>query len=249
MIANRRIVVSGQCVKQTEGGGNALKLAMDSLFEKAERHIDDGANILVLTDRSMDKDRCPIPALLAVSGLHHHLINKGLRNECGLIIETGEAREVMRFSLLIAFGISAICPYVAFSTMRELAEQRLLGDDKTPEDAMDSYISAIKKGLLKTFSRMGISTIRSFFGSQIFEAIGIEKSVIDQYFCNTASRVGGISLEEIAQEVYMRHRKAYPHSGKPDDLLDIGGRFSVKYGGEKHLWIPETIYKLQLVLE
>ncbi|GJQ59731.1 MAG: glutamate synthase [Candidatus Scalindua sp.] len=227
------------------GGGRALQSAMESLFEKAERHIEDGANILVLTDRSMDKDRCPIPALLAVSGLHHHLIKKGLRNACGLIIETGEAREVMHFSLLIGYGISAICPYVAFSSVRELAENSLLGDGISPEDAMDSYMSSIKKGLLKTFSRMGISTIRSFFGSQIFEAIGINRSVIDQYFCNTASRVGGIGLEEIAQEVYARHRKAYPPTGTPDELLDIGGRLSVRYGGEKHLWIPETIYKLQ----
>jgi glutamate synthase (NADPH) large chain len=228
-----------------QGGGPALKSALDLLFEKAERHIADGANILVMTDRYIDKNRCPIPSLLAVSGLHHHLIKKGLRNSCGLIIETGEAREVMHFTLLIAFGIIAICPYVALSTVRELAEQELLADHKHPEDAMDSYISAIKKGLLKSFSRMGISTIRSFFGSQIFEAVGIEKSVIDEYFCHTASRIGGIGLEEIAQEVYARHRKAFPLTGNPDELLDVGGLFSVKYGGEKHLWTPETVYKLQ----
>ncbi|MEE9604473.1 MAG: glutamate synthase large subunit [Candidatus Scalindua sp.] len=228
-----------------EGGGPALKSAMDSLFKKAERHIADGANILVMTDRSFDKDWCPIPTLLAVSGLHHHLIKKGLRNACGLIIETGEAREVMHFSLLIAFGISAICPYVAFSSVRELAEQRLLDNHRSPEEAMDNYISAIKKGLLKTFSRMGISTIRSFFGSQIFEAIGINNTVINEYFCNTASRVGGIGLEEIAQEVYARHHNAFPLLGTPDQLLDVGGRFSVKHGGEKHLWTPETVYKLQ----
>ncbi len=228
-----------------EGGGAALKSAMDSLFEKAERHIADGTNILVLTDKGLDKDRCPIPALLAVSGLHHHLIKKGLRNACGLIIETGEAREVMHFSLLIAFGISAICPHIAFSSVRELTEQELLDIPKRPEEAMDNYISAVKKGLLKTFSRMGISTIRSFFGSQIFEAIGIEKSVIDEYFCNTASRVGGIGLEEIAQEVYARHSNAFPLAGLPDQLLDVGGRFSVKYGGEKHLWTPDSVYKLQ----
>ncbi|MGR3174348.1 MAG: glutamate synthase large subunit [Candidatus Scalindua sp.] len=228
-----------------QGGGEALKSAMYSFFEKAEKHIADGANILVITDRYIDKDRCPIPSLLAVSGLHHHLIKKGLRHSCGLIIETGEAREVMHFSLLIAFGITAICPYVAFSSVRELAEQELLVDSKDPEDAMDAYISAIKKGLLKSLSRMGISTLRSFFGAQIFEAVGIEKSVIDEYFCDTASRVGGIGLEEIAQEVYERHRKAFPPEGNPDELLDVGGYFSVKYGGEKHLWTPESVYKLQ----
>lgn len=228
-----------------EGGGPALKSAMDSLFEKAEKHITDGANILIMTDRNFDKDRCPIPVLLAVSGLHHYLIKKGLRNSCGLIIETGEAREVMHFSLLIAFGISAICPHVAFSTVSELAEEGLLDTGRNPEEAMDAYISAIKKGLLKSFSRMGISTIRSFFGSQIFEAIGIHKTLINEYFCDTASRVGGIGLEEIAQEVYARHRKAFPPTGNPDELLDVGGYFSVRHGGEKHLWNPESVYKLQ----
>lgn len=228
-----------------QGGGPALKSALDSLFEKAEKHINDGANILIMTDRNLNKDLCPIPALLAVSGLHHYLIKKGLRNSCGLIIETGEAREVMHFALLIAFGISAICPHVAFGTVRELAEEGLLDSNKNAEEAMDAYISAIKKGLLKSFSRMGISTIRSFFGSQIFEAIGINNSIIDEYFCNTASRVGGIGLEEIAQEVYARHSKAFPPAGNPDELLDVGGFFSVRYGGEKHLWTPESVYKLQ----
>ncbi|MCF6149033.1 MAG: glutamate synthase large subunit [Candidatus Kuenenia sp.] len=228
-----------------KGGGAALQAAMVGLFEKAEKCIAEGANILILTDTAMDKDHCPIPALLAVSGLHHHLINKGLRNECGLIIETGEAREVMHFSLLIAFGVTAICPHVAFSSVMELAEQGLLEVNRRPEEAMDNYISAIKKGLLKTFSRMGISTIRSFFGSQIFEAIGIDESVINTYFCNTASRLSGIGLEEMAQEVYTRHRNAFPLTGSPNEFLEIGGRFSVKYGGEKHLWNPETIYKLQ----
>ena len=228
-----------------QGGGEALKSAMDTLFEKAERHIADGANILVMTDRHISKDRCAIPSLLAVSGLHHHLIRKGLRSSCGLILETGEAREVMHFSLLVAFGITAICPYVAFGTVREMAEQEYLVEKKDPEDAMDAYISAIKKGLLKSFSRMGISTIRSFFGSQIFEAIGVDKSVINEYFCDTASRIGGIGMEEIAQEVYARHRNAFPSDGKPDEFLDVGGYFSVRHGGEKHLWNPETVYKLQ----
>ena len=229
----------------SQGGGDALRSAMDSLFEKAERHISDGANILVLTDRHISKDRCAIPSLLAVSGLHHHLIRKGLRSSCGLILETGEAREVMHFSLLVAFGITAICPYVAFSTVREMAEKEYLVEKKDPEDAMDAYISAVKKGLLKSFSRMGISTIRSFFGSQIFEAIGIDKSVINEYFCDTASRIGGIGLDEIAQEAYARHRNAFPSDGKHEEFLDVGGYFSVRHGGEKHLWNPETVYKLQ----
>ena len=198
-----------------------------------------------MTDRHITKDRCAIPSLLAVSGLHHHLIRKGLRSSCGLILETGEAREVMHFSLLVAFGITAICPYVAFSTVREMAEQEYLVEKKDPEEATDAYISAVKKGLLKSFSRMGISTIRSFFGSQIFEAVGIDKSVINEYFCDTASRIGGIGMEEIAQEVYARHRNAFPPEGKPDEFLDVGGYFSVRHGGEKHLWNPETVYKLQ----
>jgi len=228
------------------GGGYSLKKALTFIFEQAKRHIQNGATLLVLTDRNMDKDHAPIPVLLAVSGLHHYLINNGIRNSAGIIVESGEVREVMHYALLVAFGADAICPYLAFSTIHELAESNMLEQPCTAEEAMDNYIQAVKKGLLKTISRMGLSTLHSFFGSQIFEAIGLGKEVIDNYFCNTASRVDGIGLDELAEEVYMRHRKAFPEKGQPDNLLEAGGNYQVRVTGEKHLWSTEAIYKLQL---
>ncbi len=228
------------------GGGYSLNKALHSIFEQAKRHIQEGATLLVLTDRNMDKDHAPIPVLLAASGLHHYLINNGIRNSAGIIVESGEVREVMHYALLVAFGADAICPYLAFSTIHELAESNLLEQPCTAEEAMDNYIQAVKKGLLKTISRMGLSTLHSFFGSQIFEAIGLGREVIDNYFCNTASRVGGIGLDELAEEVYMRHRKAFPEKGSPENLLESGGNYQVRVNGEKHLWTTEAIYKLQL---
>jgi len=228
------------------GGGYSLKKALNFIFEQAKRHIQNGATLLVLTDRNMDKDHAPIPVLLAASGLHHYLTNNGIRNSAGIIVESGEVREVMHYALLVAFGADAICPYLAFSTIHELAESNMLEQPCTAEEAMDNYIQAVKKGLLKTISRMGLSTLHSFFGSQIFEAIGLGKEIIDNYFCNTASRVGGIGLDELAEEVYMRHRKAFPEKGLPDNLLEAGGNYQVRVNGEKHLWSTEAIYKLQL---
>jgi glutamate synthase domain-containing protein 2 len=151
----------------------------------------------------------------------------------------------MHFALLIGYGANAVCPHTAFSTVRQLAEANLLESPATPEEAADQYITAVKKGLLKTFSRMGISTIRSYFGAQIFEAVGLAREVVEKYFCGTASRVGGIGLEEIAAEGRAMHRRGFPLSGAPDALLDVGGQYHVRVGGENHLWSPEAIYKLQ----
>ena len=169
----------------------------------------------VTVANGLDEKRAPIPSLLAASGLHHHLIRKGLRTAAGILVETGETREVIHFAMLLAFGANAICPYVAFSTVRDLAESGMLEEAATPDEAMDSYITAVKKGLLKTFSRMGISTIRSFCGSQGFEAVGLGPELIGKYFTSTVSRVGGIGLEEIAAEARARHAKAFPNNGSP----------------------------------
>ena len=177
------------------GGGEALERALDDIFRKAEAAIAGGATILVLTDRAVGPERAPIPALLAVAGLHHHLIRAGLRNHAGIILEGGEPREVMHFALLFGYGANAACPTTALATIRELAEAGLLEVPVTPAQALDNYITAVKKGLLKTFSRMGISTLRSFFGSQIFEAVGLGEQLIERYFTGTASRIGGIGLE------------------------------------------------------
>ncbi len=229
-----------------KGGGKALEKGLNQVFETAKKHIEDGATLLVLTDKNMDADHAPIPVLLAASGLHHYLINSGIRNSAGIIVETGEVREVMHYCLQVAFGTDAICPYLAFHTVRELSESDLLEQSVPAEEAMDNYIQAIKKGFLKTLSRMGLSTLHSFFGSQIFEAIGIHKDVVDKYFCNTASRIGGVGLEEIALEVYARHAKAFPEHRNPESLLDPGGNYHIRINGEKHMWSTEAIYKLQM---
>jgi glutamate synthase domain-containing protein 2/glutamate synthase domain-containing protein 1/glutamate synthase domain-containing protein 3 len=228
------------------GDGKALRKALQTLFVQAEKHILDGATVLVLTDRNVDAENAPIPSLLAAAGLHHHLTRRGLRTQAAIVVESGEPREVMHFALLLGFGTNAICPNVAFSTIRDLAESGLLEKAVTPGEAVDKYFTAIKKGLLKTFSRMGISTLRSFFGSQIFEAVGLSEEVIDGYFCGTASRISGIGLDEIAAETNARHRRGFPAKGRPARLLDAGGSYNLRVGGEKHLWTPETIYKLQV---
>jgi glutamate synthase (NADPH/NADH) large chain len=225
--------------------GTALYAALEIVFEKAKAAIHSGASILILTDRNLDGENCPIPSLLAVAGLNHYLINNGLRNYAGIIVETGEAREVMHFALLVAYGADAVCPYLAFSTIRDLALNNMYDRPITPEEAIDSYITAIKKGLLKTLSRMGISTIHSFFGSQIFEAVGINSTIINKYFCGTASRIEGIGYDEIAQEVYTRHNQAFPEYGNAPKLLDIGGIYHQRVNGEKHHWSANSIYLLQ----
>ncbi|GAB4322778.1 MAG: glutamate synthase large subunit [Candidatus Sumerlaeia bacterium] len=227
------------------GGGAGLERALNELFDKAGQAVNGGATVLILTDRHVDAGHVPIPVLLAVSGLHHYLIRNGLRTQTALVVETGEAREVMHFAMLIAYGASAVCPTLAYSTIRDLAVQKLLEKDLSPDAAIDNYINAVKKGLLKAFSRMGISTMRSFFGSQIFEAVGIGRQVIDKYFTGTVSRVGGIGLEEIAREAAMRHERAFPHRGQPPRLLDMGGAYHVRVGGEPHLFSPQAVYKLQ----
>jgi glutamate synthase domain-containing protein 2/glutamate synthase domain-containing protein 1/glutamate synthase domain-containing protein 3 len=227
------------------GAGAALEAGLAALFVQADKHIAEGATLLILTDRNSSADRAPIPALLATSGLHHHLIRRGLRTQAGIIVETGEAREVMHYALLVGYGANAICPYVAFSTVRAMAEAELLEKPMLPGDAVDAYITAVKKGLLKILSKMGISTIKSYFGAQIFEAVGLGRAVIERYFCGTASRIGGIGVEEIAAEANVRHRRAWPTAGPVDRLLDPGGIYQIRVGGEKHLWPPEAIYKLQ----
>jgi glutamate synthase domain-containing protein 2/glutamate synthase domain-containing protein 1/glutamate synthase domain-containing protein 3 len=227
------------------GDGRAMRDALASVFEQAEKAIAEGATLLILSDRHLAADRMPIPVLLATSGLHHHLIRKGLRTHAGIILETGEPREVMHFALLIAYGANAICPYLALATVRQLCEEGLLETSSTPEDALDAYITAVKKGLLKTLSRMGISTIRSFHGAQIFEAVGLGTELVDTYFTGTVSRVGGIGLEEVADEAGRRHQRAFPKGRSPSRLLDLGGAYNNRIDGEKHLLSAEAIYKLQ----
>ncbi len=227
------------------GGHGGLRDGLVELCHQAESAIHSGARLLFVTDRHITADLAAIPALLATSNLHHHLIWKGLRNRVGLIVETAEAREVAHFALLLGYGANAICPYGAMATVAQLSREYLLENVRDVDQAIDHYVTAVKKGLLKTFSRMGISTLRSYCGAQLFEAIGLSAELVDRYFHGTTSRVGGIGLEHIAAEAVARHQRAFPAAGEPARLLDIGGRFHVRFGGERHLWTPEAISHLQ----
>ncbi|MFC1490762.1 glutamate synthase large subunit, partial [Candidatus Latescibacterota bacterium] len=225
--------------------GKTLKKALDACFKQAEKHIKNGVTFLILTDKNMDEKNAPIPILLVASGLHHHLIRKGLRSHVSIIAETGEAREIMHFALLVGYGTDAICPHVAFSTIRHLSENGLYEKHSSPDLAVDAYITAIKKGLMKTMSRIGISTLRSYFGAQIFEAIGLSSKLINTYFYGTVSRIEGIGLDEIAIETLERYKSAFNCGNPCDEPLDVGGIYHVNKGGEKHLWSPEAIAKFQ----
>ncbi len=227
------------------GKGEDLETALKCVFDLACSRIAAGATVIILSDREAGPSRAPIPSLLAVAGLHHHLIRNGLRSACSIVADTGEAREVMHSALLIGYGAAAVCPYLSFAIVRDLAERGLLEQKIRPERAIENYVTALKKGLLKTFSRMGISTIRSYGGAQIFEALGVGTEVVERYFTGTASRIGGIGLKEIAREAQERHRSAFPSQGGPPFLLDPGGSFHIRSGGERHLWSPKTICHLR----
>jgi glutamate synthase domain-containing protein 2/glutamate synthase domain-containing protein 1/glutamate synthase domain-containing protein 3 len=222
--------------------GRGLEAALDRLFERADTAITDGVNILVLSDRKLKSGRCPIPALLACSGLHHHLINEGTRTKVSIVLESGEPREVHHFALLLGFGADAINPYLALETVRHLVS---IGDvHGDPETACKNFLKANLNGVIKTMAKMGISTIASYRGAQIFEAIGLSQYVIDKYFTKTASRVEGIGLSTIAKESYLRANSAFDER-VTDAELDPGGVYQWRSGGERHLFNPTTIHKLQ----
>jgi len=227
------------------GDGDAMRRALDEAFARAEDAIADGATLLVLTDRGADANRVPIPALLATAGLHHHLIRAGLRTRASILVETGEAREVMHVALLVGYGATAVCPHVAMATVKAMAEEGRLEETTAPDAAVDNYITALKKGLMKTFSRMGISTIRSYFGAQIFEAVGLAREVVDTYFTGTASRIEGVGLDAIAREAADRHARGFGPDAPRGRLLDAGGDYHVRAGGARHLWTPEAVQNFQ----
>ena len=221
-----------------------LEAALEDLFENADAAVNDGVNILVLSDRKIGPKKAPIPALLAVSGLHHHLIRQGTRTRVSVVLESGGPREVHHFSLLLGYGADAINPYLALETVRHMVHEGDIAID--PKVACKNFLKANLNGVIKTMSKMGISTIASYRGAQIFEAIGLNSSVIDKYFTKTASRVEGIGLGTIAKEAEIRHAKAFGERG--DELaepLDPGGVYQWRAGGERHLFNPITIHKLQ----
>ncbi len=227
-----------------QDGPEGLHARLAEICDEAHDVIATGVNILILSDRGIGKRRAPIPSLLAVAAVHHHLVREGTRLQTGLVLESGEPREVHHFATLIGYGASAINPYVAFETIDAMvAEGRIAGVDSSDE-AERLVVKAIGKGLLKTISKMGISTIQSYCGAQIFEAVGLEKPLIDRHFCGTASRIGGVGLEVLAQEALDRHERGY---GLPtaEELLPVGGVYAWRRDGEHHMWNPETIAALQ----
>jgi glutamate synthase domain-containing protein 2/glutamate synthase domain-containing protein 1/glutamate synthase domain-containing protein 3 len=225
-------------------GGAGLEKALEDLSARASQSIQEGVNILVLSDRGVARDLAPIPALLAVAGLHHHLIREGTRTRVGLVLESGEPREVHHFSLLISYGCSAINPYLAFETLDDMIRQGLLPEVNYKKACLN-YVKAAVKGVVKVCSKMGISTIQSYQGAQIFEAVGLDKLVIRKYFTGTPSRVEGVGLDGLAREVQLRHEHAFPRVPVNGQTLDPGGNYKWRSDGEYHLYNPETIHKLQ----
>lgn len=223
----------------------ALEQALENLLAQAEQAIRDGASLLILSDRRMSAQQAAIPSLLAVSAMHHGLLERRLRHEVGLVVESGEPREVMHFCLLCGYGANAIHPYLAFEALAKLQADGDLPPNVELGQLVDQYITAVKKGILKTMSKMGISTLRSYHGAQQFEAIGLDRSVIDRYFPGTASRIGGADLDALAQETLRRHQEAFQPRPPAALPLDYGGDYHFRHDGQRHLWNPTTVTRLQ----
>jgi glutamate synthase (NADPH/NADH) large chain/glutamate synthase (ferredoxin) len=224
-------------------GPRGLRAALVDLCRQAARAVKEGYKFIILSDRGVDGTWAPIPSLLAISAVHHHLVGKSVRAEVGLIVESAEPRDVHQFACLIAYGAGSINPYLIFESLTDLGRENYFPEGIDTQTAHAKYIKAINKGLLKIFSKMGISTIQSYCGSQLFEAVGLQKKLVDQYFTGTPSRVEGIGLAEIAREALLRHGKAYAPTA--ERLLEPGGDIHYRIQGEHHAWNPETIAKLQ----
>ncbi len=229
---------------RAEEGSPGMERALDALFAEADKALAYGANVIILSDRGMDKSHAPIPALLAIAGLHHHLIRQGTRTRTGLVLESGEPREVHHFSLLIGYGCAAINPYLAFETIDDMIRENLL-PGTTHAAACKNFIKAAVKGVVKVISKMGISTIQSYRGAQIFEAIGLRRSVVDKFFTWTPSRIEGVGLQVIARESITRHERAYPERAVNGHTLDVGGYYQWRQDGEYHMYNPQTVHLLQ----
>ena len=232
------------CYRKDNDKKNDLKDKVSKLCAKAEKVVrENGYNIIILSDRNVDKEHIAIPALLATSAIHHHLIKKGLRTEVGIVVETGEARRVHDLCLLAGYGAEAINPYLAFYSLSDIVEKNEI--DVNENEAHIKYVKAVTKGMLKVMSKMGISTYQSYCGAQIFDAVGLSAELIDNYFCGTSSKVEGISIEEIQSETEKRHDLAFGDSPLLRNDLDVGGDLSFRLRGEEHVWTPETIGALQ----
>ncbi len=227
-------------------GAQGLRQRVEELRQQAVEAIDSGATILVLSDRGFDQEWIPIPALLVTSAVHHHLIRKGARTRCGLVLESGEPRECHHFCLLFGYGATAINPYLALSTIEQMHRQEMLPEDLESAKAQTNYVQAVCKGILKVMSKMGISTLASYRGAQIFEAVGLSQDLIDDYFQWTPSRLQGVDLQMLHAEGKLRHDHAFPPTYVPQVLdLDIGGEYAWRRKGESHLFNPAVVSKLQ----
>jgi glutamate synthase (NADPH) large chain len=229
---------------KVDEGGAGLTQALAELCQGASAAVADGHDILILSDRGHTKESAPMPALLAVSAVQHHLIQDGSRTKVGLVVETGEPREVHHFCLLIGYGASAVNPYLVFESLHDMVREGML-PGLTEEKAELNYVKAASKGVVKVISKMGISTVQSYHGAQVFEAIGLDPALVEQYFTWTASRVGGIGIDVIAREVAMRYARAFPDRPTGRVSLPAGGQYQYRRDGEHHLFNPETVHKLQ----
>ena len=224
-------------------GAAGLKAAIERIRLEATEHVLQDINILILSDRAVSADRIPVPALLALSAVHHKLIRQGLRMQVGLVVETGEAREVHHFCTLAGYGAEAVNPYLAFETLEQIRQRESI--QLTAKEVKKNYIKAIGKGILKVMSKMGISTYQSYCGAQIFDAVGLSTELIQEYFTGTATTIEGVGLNEIGEEAVKRHAAAFGDDPVYRDLLDVGGDYAYRIRGEDHAWTPDSVAKLQ----
>ncbi len=238
------------CLFKAADGGDGLVAALDRVCAEAEQAVRDGVDILILSDRDVSPELAPIPMLLATGAVHHHLLRKLLRTRCGIVCETGDAREVAHMALLIGYGAAAINPYLAFSSIEQLVEEGgYLPEEIDAEAAKKNFVKANDKGLLKTFAKMGISTLASYRGAQIFEAIGLDQALVERCFSGTTSRVSGVGYDVLAREVRLRHAQAFPSGAYQYPELDPGGLYQWRTRGERHTFSPDTVSKLQIAVK
>jgi glutamate synthase (NADPH/NADH) large chain len=236
-----------QGLYDVEAGGAGLETRLDQVCAEVSAAVAGGAHIIVLSDRNSTAERAPIPSLLLTGAVHHHLVREKTRTQVGLIVEAGDVREVHHVALLIGYGAAAVNPYLAMESVEDIARRGAYLRWMEPEQAVTNLVTSLGKGVLKVMSKMGVSTVASYTGAQIFEAVGLSEELVDRYFTGTTSKLGGIGLEEIAQEVLLRHRKGYPIDGIPQAhrRLEIGGEYQWRREGEPHLFDPETVFRLQ----
>jgi len=233
------------CVFKLADGAQGLERSLEKIFERADKFIKEGITILILSDRDANKNNVPVPMLLACSGLHHYLIRRGIRTKVSLVVETGEAREMHHFATLIGYGANAINPYLAFETIEHEIHKGNFAEDITFKQAQKNFLKSVREGLLKIISKMGISTIRSYCGAQIFEAVGLGEAFIEKYFTATPSRIGGIGIETIGQECLKRHQDAFGNNNDHNAMLNMGGNYQWRKNGEHHQLNPDIIATLQ----